>query len=888
MSVVDYKTFIATIRVKLVNEISDLKLVQQWFDRIITLEFLQVRKIIPKLINYQKEEVIEALKLENKYFKNVFNDNIDILIESFPNHFYSKDIITLLKDNITEFTNVEEISNFQEDFKDHERYTNFTIINRNLETKVDEHNITALTQIFTPKWICKYFAKETIDYQTDKFQSLKILDPCLGTGQILVEALNSLIKLYKKNTTYTMTQIIERIYSEQLYGFDIDEHAITLAKFIFTLKAYELSNELLLKNEQIKLNFILIKKYQFDTKDKDISSLITFFEKASLYGSLIRVPNLNYDQMINQTKNVTEKEFINMCLLLNQKYDVVLTNPPYMGRKILPSELLKYLNIHFEYGKSELYTAFMERCLQFLKGDGHLGMITLHTWMFIKSFSDLRKYILDKYQIKTLLHLGKNTFENLNAYNALASAFVIKNSKPKAKALFVDLTRYDDINKKELAYLKKNNNYEILQDKLSKLDNYQFLYWLTDKEYYHMLKTPKLARYCEVRQGLATGNNQRYIRFWWEVDKNEIGFNYDSNEAFLKSNKKYAPYNKGGDQTKWYSTSKVIIKFNQKCFDELKQKGNHLPSKEFYFKEGITWSLFGFNSFNVRYKEQGYVFDVSGSSLFAKKELQNYILAFLSSNVAFYFLSSIAPTVNFQVGNITSLPFVYDEDRNIEISQIVDRLISHAKYLDSQDELSWNFCNSELLVGYDTKKNYNQNLIDYYNKIELANKSLISGEKVINEIFNDIYNLDIDCTPRYKKLNKTKQDMTKELLSYLVGVVFGRYQIDGYLTKIDNSEYQALDLIIIEIKEIIKKYLSINALGEIEEILTYSIEDYFKKYFGKEHINKYHHLPIYWYKKKQESILVGYYHTLEKDATIDKEDGIKRNYLRNDLLYKLF
>lgn len=890
MSVMEYKTFISEVRTSLLNEIKNLDYVQMWFDRIITLELLQKKGIIPPFENYQKEEVINACILENQYFPGVFNDNIESLINTFPHSFYSSSMILKMNANINKDTDVSVIATYQEDFKDHERYTDFIIENRNLSTNVNDKNITALTQIFTPKWICEYFVNNTINKKCLNYKDLEnitILDPCLGTGQILYSALQSLIKLYQKYTSYSIDQIIEKIYNNQLYGFDIDSHAITLAKFIFLLKSYELCPKLLNNPTRLKLNFINIKNYNFKTINNQILRLQSYFQKTSFIGSLITLPSTDYKKMLSSSLTEEEYEMVYTAYLLTKKYDIVLTNPPYMGRKILPKELLKYLNTNFKYGKSELYAAFIEKCLTFSKPDGYLGMITLHTWMFIKSFAELRKYILSNYQIESLLHLGKNTFENLNAYNALASAFIIKNQIVNKPITFVNLTTYDDIHQKEQAYLNNENIFKVCKENLLKLDNYQFLYWLSDSELKTLLNSPKLGQYATIRQGLATGDNQKYIRQFQEIDISDVGFNCSSIDDFFHSNKKYAPYNKGGDQTKWYSTSKCVIKFDKKAYEILKTVGNHLPSKEYYFKEGITWSLFGFNSFNVRYKEQGYVFDVSGSSLFTSKELEKYILAYLSSNVAFYYLSSIAPTVNFQVGNIASLPFIINNEYIAFINDIVDKLIKYAKYYDQQDELSWNFKQHDLLVTYDKNISFNDNLNKYISKLVDINKKIEEAELELNKIFNIIYNINVDPKPNIVKIIPTKKEIVKQLISNLIGIVFGRYSLSGYSIKINNEDYVDITEVVKELKVVIQKCLSNSALGEIEKILSYSIDEYIVKYFGKEHIKKYQKLPIYWYKRLNGKILIGYYHTLKMFTAKDKEEGIKINYLKNDLLYNI-
>lgn len=876
MSVTDYKTFSGKIREKLLEDLSDFNLIQLWFERIITLQYLAAYDIISFNNDYSYDNIIKLCEKENTYFVNLFPNNLDLLKNNYPINFYTSEIITLLQKNINKKTSVEEIINFQEDFKDHERYTNFTSTLRNSDILVTKDNITSVTQIFTPKWIAKFMIENTLNEHD--FEKVSILDPCLGAGHLLIVMFDELLKKYKEKTNYSSFEIIKKIYQEQLFGFDIDDVVIRFAKFIFLLKAIKLCPNIEITEIPLP-NFIQIRSFNIDKASK-YYNLTKKFKDASLVGSLIEI-NESYEVLNNL--NNEEQNLVLLANLLNKKYDIVITNPPYMGRKVLPKDLLVYLNNNFHLGKSELYTSFIERCLNFLKKDGHLAMLTLHTFMFIKSFEGLRRHILTNYQIEKLLHLGKNTFENLNAYNALASVFIIKNKEPFKKALFVKLTDYDNNELKEEGYQSGDNRYILNQKEFLKIEGAPFIYWLTKKEIDILTKSLKLGQFATIRQGLATGDNKNFIRMWYEVPRNLIGFNFGSTKEFLESKKQYAPYNKGGDQTKWYTTSKTLIKFDETSYNKLLNMGNHLPSREYYFKEGITWSLFGFNSFNVRYKEKGYVFDVSGSSLFVDKEFEKYILAFLSSNVAFYFLSSFAPTVNFQVGNIANLPLIMNKKMLPIINKDVEKLIEYAYYLDTQDELSWNFCECEIIKKYDYTKTLKENINYYDKKINLIQQNMLLLEEQLNLIFNDIYGLELDYTPKQKFLSKGYKAYLEEILSYVVGVVFDRYQIKGYKSIIDNTKFVLIDELIKEINKI----LTSQVIGEIEYLLGYPLKEYYSKYFGKRHIVKYHDLPIYWYKKIDNQIYLGYYHTLKENINIDYNLGIKENYLKNDLYYKL-
>ncbi len=878
MSVMDHDTFIAKLRSKLCQSLKQKKLVTKWFERIITIEYLIARKLVEQ-VDYRKDTILKLCKWENQVFKGIFENNLDELASNYPTNFYDEEMITLLKTYINEKTPIEEISNFQEDFKDHERYTDLTYDNRNLQTIITKDNIGAVTQIFTPPFVAKWMVSHAMDSNSQAFLHYKVLDPCLGTGQLLLEVTDLLLAKYQLDKKINLKKTIQKIYHEQLYGFDIDESVIVFAKFLFVMKAWE-KCPTYLDDEVIIPNFICLKK------QPTIKQLEDVFSNIELVGSLVRVPDLDYDAILKSVQDEVKPSIIT-CQMLKQKYDLVITNPPYMGRKVLPDFLLQYLNQHFIYGKSELYTAFIERCLEYLAPNGKLAMLTLHTWMFIKSFSALRKHLLTAFQIKEVLHLGKNTFANLNAYNALACSFIIENKAKTTLSRFVRLTEYDDINQKEVGYQDLKNHYLIDQKQFLYLDNCPFIYWLNDHEMTILQKSPKLGSLANIRQGLATGNNKEYLRLWYEVDPSEISFHSKSLAEFFQTKKKYAPYNKGGSQTKWYKTSKTVIKFDQTSFNQLQKQGNHLPSKEYYFQEGITWSLFGFNSFNVCYKENGYVFDVSGSTMFVKKPWEKYILAYLSSNVAFFFLSAIAPTVNFQVGNLASLPVIIDEKKVVEINKIVDSLIDTSRYLDAQDELSWNYQANEIYQNYQSSLTLAKNCQIYLTKRQNLAQLIYTNEQTINQIFQEIYQINLpSATPKLIK-TPTYKELVTDLLSYLVGVVFGRYPLDNYQIGINNEEFIDVALLTSKVEELIVTKMNYQALEEMEKLLQMNLKSYFTNHFGRLHIKHYHDVPIYWYKEIQHKMFIGYYHTLKKDVIIDKNQTIKENYLKNNLFYHL-
>lgn len=898
MSVKEHNTFSGRIRESLLEDIQDEEMVQEWFVRIISLQFLIAKGILPNYQNGTKEEVIAYCEIENKLFPHIFPTHIDKLEKDYPKHFFTVEQKAELSHQINHQTSIEHFGEYLEDFRDHERYHTFTSTLRNSDTLVDEKNIFAATQIFTPHMVCQYMVDNTIHTKNNLYHlasshskpvdltDFTIIDPCLGTGNILLVALHKLIQKYQEETAYPLVEIYKRIYDQHLYGLDIDATAICIAKFIFVIKAFEDDPTFLEPRHYTVPHFHWIpqttkKDY---TKHKAIDAIISLFQSASLRGSLIQIPDCLHFPKDKMGIYPILKRLYDPFILLQKKYDVVLMNPPYMGRKVLPKEMLGYLNQYYSYGKSELYTAFIERGIHFLKPSGLLSMITLHTWMFIRSFAALRYHLLKHYQLTSVLHLGKNTFDNLNAYNALAMAFVLEKQSPYTNTCFVQLSQYDTIEEKEKGFFEQSNYYYHAQTKLLAMENYAFTYWISDRAFDILKHAPKLGSISQIRQGLATGDNKTFLRMWYEVPPHEIGYHADSIDDFWRSGKTYAPYNKGGDQTRWYSTSGVVIRFDQMAYQQLLSQGNHLPSRQYYFQKGITWSLFGFNSFNVRYKEEGYVFDVSGSSLFAKEEDILYFLGFLSSSVAFYFLSLLAPTVNFQVGNIASLPILIDEQKKGEVSAIVNQLIDLAKLLDQENELSWNFKPYWIqLKGM----SFSAALTQYQMYIDEIQNRMEQLEQRMDTKFQSIYQMQVPPLPQVKRQHPSNKEKTKRLLSYLAGMVLGRYTDPVYKSVLDHTKFIELDVFILEVSRLLTLLFTETAEKEVEDILGYRLETYFSNYFAKEHIKMYHYLPIYWYKKINDKLCIGYYHTLTQQVTIDKSQGIRENYCQNQLAYRL-
>lgn len=716
----------------------------------------------------------------------------------------SENGLKFLNEYDEEFENLEAIGWLYQYFISDEKERVFNNLMNSI--KVEKEDIPYATQLFTPNWIVKYLVENSLGevIKSKKLEEVTFVDPCQGTGNILIYAFEVLFKEYIRQG-YDTKEAVLNILTKNLYGIDIDETVRTITRLLLILNASKYYENV----------FDLI-----NAKEMNIVCL------NDEYGSL--------------RKNIRG---------LKNEYDVVCTNPPYMGKKNINSKLSEFLKKEYPDTKSELYAAFMDRCLDFTKDKGYLAMITIHSWMFISSFSKLRKKLLDNGTFISMLHTGAATFDDLNSFNALATSFVFKKEKLDIESCFIRLADYYNLQEKMDNIDNPKNYYYIKQEQFLEIPNQPFIYWISENVRKCFKENKKLSDFYLARQGLATGNNKEFVKLWYEVPVNEIGLHYKNTEEFLKSKKVYAPYNKGGIYRKWYGNIEYVIKFDKENYDKLTNQGNHLPSRKYYFQKGITWSLFGFENFGVRFKENGYVFDVSGSSMFPKDEDLYYVMGYLCSNVCFKLLSCLAPTVNFQVGNIASLPFKISEDLDLrkQIDILVQENIKICREEWSFYETNMEFQAHSFVMPKFAKKNLEETVSyfkGYYCKLR---DTLRKNEEELNKIYAGIFNVveDIDCSVNDRDLTIKpfqEQEWIKSYLSYLVGCSLKRYDVQKLLTNDIKCKY---DIDIDKVFLNVEKNLKQADIQYIENVLNISLEKFFDKEFLAYHTKMYQNHPIY-------------------------------------------
>ncbi len=939
-------------------------------------------------INFKKEKYVE-LKDDNEKFKYILllvckklgsiipqvfdgvTDYIDILVpDNLLNEsgFVNKIITEVAEEN---YEQVEIIGWLYQYYISEKKDEIFDSLKNN--KKIEKNDIPAATQLFTPDWIVKYLVentlgkylrnKEELNYyvssdekiEENDIEKITFIDPCCGSGHILVYAFEIFYKIYMERG-YTKEVAVEKILANNLYGIDIDCRAVQLTILTLCLRAIEYDKNIFNKDIIKKMNIITIYDsnnisseligYNIPEKYKEANDyIVTTFKNASQYGSLIKCnDNYDYDNFYKDINinNFIGLDYYNMLIkqakILSNKYSVVCTNPPYMGRKNMNECLSDFLSTYYSNNKSEMYTAFIERCNEFTEKNGYQAMITIHTWMFIASYESTRKYILNSNTIVNMLHTGPATFPELSSFNVLATAFCLKKAQEDIESTFIRLVDYYNPIEKINNFRNKNLYYKIRQAKLYEIPGTPFIYWISDKLRKAFIENKQLSEYYQPKQGLATTNNNKFLRLWYEVCFNKIGFGLND-ESETISDKKWFPYNKGGDYRKWYGNNEYVVNFQNEgkeiCeyidkYSKVNHKGRVI-NRDKYFKEGITWSLFGFENFGVRYKENGFIFDVSGSSLFPNQDDLYYIIGYLCSNIAYYFLSLLAPTVNFQVGNIASLPYKKISDKSI-INTLVKRNIEICKYDWDKSETSWDFQKSPVIIENETKIKNSFRI--YKEKYSNFRNELRNNEKKLNEIYNNIFEVqevNTNINDRDLTLKPIEDNnIIKEFISYAVGCMFGRYSLDedGLIYaggEFDESRYKKFkadsdniipitdeayfdDDIVQRFKQFIEVSFGKETLNEnldfIAETLgkkgtetsEETIRRYFVNDFFNDHCKIYQKRPIYWLldsgKKNGFKALIymhRYNENLIPKARLDYLHRVQTTYekLLSDVNYKL-
>ena len=731
--------------------------------------------------------------------------------------------------------------------------------------KISKENVPAVTQLFTPDWIVKYMVENSlgklalestginenlkdnwkyyIESELDKnsekikIEDVKILDPAMGSGHILVYAFDLLFEMYE-NLGWSTKDSVLSILKNNLYGLEIDERAGQLASFALMMKAREKFSRLfsvLKREEAFKLNTLIIEesnnlseKIKNKVKDNNLNNLnkiIQEFEDAKEYGSILKLENIdreilerefnllkesfnnneqetlifNEDEMIIDINKELEliESLIRQHITLTNQYETVVTNPPYMGGKGFSPKLKTYVEKNYKDSKSDLFAVFIERCNEFTKKNYYTSMITMQSWMFLSSFETLRKNIIDKTEIKSLNHLGTRAFSEIGGEVVSTVAWISKKISPKNEGTYIRLVDYNNAELKEEEFYNKDNYFQAKQKDFEKIPGSPIAYWV-GKSFQSLFGIKdKLKTISTLKSGTSTnGKNDEMFRLWYEVEYNKIQFNcYSYNDI----SKKWLPLAKGGERRKYYGN------FLNIC-DNKFAKNDDLE-----YEEAISWNDINSSDFSAKKHTKGIIANnVIKRAYISNKTMFNYILGLMNTKQVNSILKFLIPTLHYDVGYVGNIPILYTENRDkLEIvNNLVQENISISKEEWDSRETSWDFEKLSLINGKDLKSAYENYCSHWRNNFVQLHKN----EEELNRLFIEIYELqdemdekvsfdDITILKKEAKiveidnslpknffsdsekylydrgvsLEFNKDELVKQFLSYAIGCIMGRY-----------------------------------------------------------------------------------------------------------------
>ena len=842
------------------------------------------------------------------------------------------------------------------------------------KTKIIKEEVPAVTQLFTPDWIVRYMVENSLgrmwveghpddvlkskwkyyldeakqeesvqqeldkikeEYATLKPEDIKLIDPCMGSGHILVYAFDVFMQIYE-NAGWSQRDAAQSIIQNNIYGLDIDDRAAQLSYFAILMKARQYDRRILIRGigpnvyavqesngidrEQLKYFGAGLAEEEKETALLQMDRLLNTFIDAKEYGSLLNVEDYDWkllEKFIENTDTESQisfdtygldetaeqlKRLIRIGKVMAQKYEIVATNPPYAGTSNLSAKMNNFVKKNYPDSKADLFAVFIERCGEILKKNGYQAMITQHSWMFLTSYEKLRMKLQQK-TIINMAHLGARAFEEIAGEVVQTASFVL--SKRKINNYIASCSRLVEASsqsKKEELYLQKKKIYYSRQENYEKIQGAPIAYWVSENIINAFDADKLLKDVVTASVGIQTGDNEKFIHLWWEVKKENINYGAMSIEDSYQD-KKWFPYNKGGEYRKWYGNDATVIDWKNDGEDIIRNSqitGHHYQqyAEELKFKPLVTWSRISTGAPAFRIKKYGYLSDMAGFSMFSSTIDLKLIVAFCNSVVAKKFLEFLAPTLNYMIGPVTSMP-IKSFDKNKEgILNEVNSAIKISKEDWDSFETSWDFKRHPLISVI----SQNRTLFDDITDVDLAEcytcwenecnerfNQLKANEEELNRIFIDIYGLQYELTSEVEDKDVTvrKADLQrdiKSLISYAVGCMFGRYSLNkeglayaggewdesiystiapdrDNIIPICDEEYFSDDIVsrFCEWVKVVygEKSLETNldfiakALGNKGNTSREVIRNYFLNYFFKDHCNTYSvtgsgKRPIYW------------------------------------------
>lgn len=785
----------------------------------------------------------------------------------------------------------------------------FALLKKNV--KITKERISAVTQLFTPDWIVRYMVENSLgrlwtdhlkgdyayrhpmwtnelDAETNnkimelkkdwkyyleeakqepeaesqlramrsgisnlRPEEIKVIDPCMGSGHILVYAFDVLMQIYT-SCGYSERDAVSLIIQNNIYGLDIDDRAYQLSYFALMMKARQYDRRFLSRNtkpnlcsirESNSIQSIEPMGWNFDRVHLATAEyLVEAFCDAKEYGSILNIENRDYEglqfyleKILENTNDAEEThdllflgwantdlsilfDLVEQAKLMSQKYDVVVTNPPYMGSNGMGVKLSEFVKKNYPDTKYDMSTVCMEKAFDICKNVGYVAMINIPVWMFLSSYEKLRSNIIHNNTIINMLHFGRGVFGS----DFGTTAFILRQTFSHSymgsyRRLFVKQGAVDSIEQKEKWFCEGMGRHEAKQGDFSMIPGSPVAYWVSKELLTAFAQNVFVGDICEPRVGMATANNDMFIRLWYEVNNGKTGFCCKSRIEAKNSKQKWFPFTKGGENRKWYGNNDYVVNWENDGFaiqnfrDEITGRvRSHNYNLDYIFHSGITWTVISSATTSFRYVPVGFLYSNSGYGMFFTDE-QNKIttLGLLNTKVVMSILGILSPTIGFESGYLRKIPYLIDQLYSENIENIVCECIKISKTDWDSFETSWDF-QKHPLIAYRSmaaweRESYDGRIKQAYNNwscfVEHQFNNLKSNEEELNRIFIDIYGLqdelpaevgDKDVTvariydtkediPESMKGNNyvlTKSDVIKSFISYAVGCMFGRYSLD--------------------------------------------------------------------------------------------------------------
>ncbi|EEY3522700.1 TPA: BREX-1 system adenine-specific DNA-methyltransferase PglX [Escherichia coli] len=789
-------------------------------------------------------------------------------------------------------------------------------------------------------------------------ESIKVLDPACGSGHILIEAYNVLKNIYEERG-YRGRDIPQLILENNIFGLDIDDRAAQLSGFALLMMARQDDRRIFTRD--VRLNVVSLQESlhldiaklwqqlnfhqqvqtgsmgdmfaenitlaQTDSAEYQLlMRTLKRFVNAKTLGSLIQVPQEEEAELkvfldalyrLEQEGDFQQKAaakafipFIQQAWILAQRYDAVVANPPYMGSKGMNGELKEFAKNNFPDSKSDLFAMFIERGFLWLKNAGFNSMVTMQSWMFLSSFENMRKNILNNYTIETMVHMGNGVMKIAFGTNAT----VFRNKHAPVFQGSYSFTDNDDINNVgyPIQFPTKNKRLKTASaNDFRKIPGAPIAYWISEKFKNIFSSSEPLGSVADVKHGLSTGKNDAVVRLWSEISYPSFNQHCINREDALSGNYKWFPYNKGGDYRKWYGNCEYVLRYDQYGNDLMQTfSGHRHDGKSHYFKEGVTWTFISSSNFAARYSSPGFVFDVSGSTFFVNSP--RAFTAFLCSKISETVLKMLNPTLNFQVGNIKSLPIldgnnIFSDSDYLLASEIIEIFENdwnnyETSWAFSKDKLLINKVDSSLSKSMKAYLQITENIIEKAKlKEEENNNNFINAYGLNDELISDVpyTEITLTCNPCYRYASTEENiserfisDTICEHISYSIGCMMGRYSLDreglvyahegnkGFADLVAEGAYKTFpadsdgilplmddewfdDDVTSRVKEFVRtvwgeEHLQENLEFIAESLCLYAIKPkkgesaletirrYLSTQFWKDHMKMYKKRPIYW------------------------------------------